>query len=120
MPAAKEKGKQRAALGELNGKREIEWQGLTLSLAPKLPGSVLRAFGDLEGGKSIGPLNRIMQLALGADQFEEVWEKVDELELSIEDAMGVLMDESDDESLIPLIMATYGLSVGESSASQGS
>lgn len=118
--AAPDKGA--AARAEVNGNgkpKNIKWNGLTLKLPKELPGTVLWDFAALEDGeKQLAPLIALIKSVVGPEQNREIIEKVREKGWSIEKTTEALMDE--DKGLVPLITAEFGLSTGESEASQDS
>ena len=118
--AAPEKGA--AARAEVNGNgkpKQITWNGVKLDLPADLPGTVLWDFAALEEGeKQLSPLLALIRSVLGEDQARAIKAKVAEKGWNIEKTTEALMD--DDKGLIPKITAKYGLTTGESEASQGS
>lgn len=111
-----------AARAEVNGngaKKNITWNGLKLELPAKLPGTVLRDFAKLEEGRQqLSPLTNLIESILGSVQNDQVWDLIGDKGWDIDKTTEALMDE--DKGLIPKVTAKYGLTTGESSASQGS
>lgn len=114
--------KGEAARAEVNGNgkpKQITWNGVKLDLPAALPGTVLRDFAKLEEGKQqLSPLVNLIESILGSEQNEAVWAKVAEKGWDIEKTTKALMD--DDTGLIPKVTAKFGLTTGESEASQAS
>jgi hypothetical protein len=111
-----------AARAEVNGNgkpKQITWNGTKFDLPGDLPGTVLWDFAALEEGeKQLAPLMALLNSVLGDDQARAVKALVAEKGWNIEKTTEALMD--DDKGLIPKITAKYGLTTGESEASQES
>lgn len=114
--AAARPRKDEAARAEKNGQpKEIEYRGVTLTLPPKLLGSVPFRVGVLRDDDIIGA-SKLMQSILGEVEFQKVLDKMDEDGIDINDADGL----SEVGELIQKALAQYGMSPGESQASAAS
>lgn len=114
--ASKEDAAAAAAQAEANDdKHEVEFQGLTLALPPKLRESVIWRFGILREGDFQG-VARLLQSVIGDEQFSRVLDKLDEDEVHVDPDAEV----SPMAKLLSDALETYGLSPGESEASSGS
>lgn len=89
----------------LNQPRTLETHGLTLTIPAELPFEVLRFIGD---DAQAGPAQMIgiLKAVLGEEQLKAVWEARLSMPAGIE--------------LVEVVMAEYGTSSGESSASASS
>jgi hypothetical protein len=91
-------------------RREVEWEGITLSVPNELPAEVLFDFADLETSESPMPMLRLLKTLVGDEAFLELRAKVAEKGSDF----AVVMD------CISVVADTYGISLGESSASADS
>lgn len=92
-----EKSKSAAARAEANGEaKHLKFEGLELTMPPKLPFRVLRHAREDGLAATVG----ILETILGEEQLEQIWA------LDIDIARG--------EELVEQILDAYGLSLGES------
>lgn len=122
MPAAKRgestasaKAGAAAQAEKKNEEHVIEFRGVEIKLPPKLRESVIWRWGILRDG-DVGGVARLIQSIIGESAFDEVLQKLDEDEVYVDpDAetspLGELMEKA---------LAEYGLTPGESQASNGS
>jgi hypothetical protein len=121
-PTRKRKSKAAAAKAEKAGGKEghsLTWRGLNLELPADMPGDLLFSFERFEEELEAGQLRltmflKLLKAVLGEDQFVKVREVVRREQLTAE----AIQNESSD--LLEEALGHYGLSLGESSASQGS
>lgn len=91
--------------------KKLTFKGLKLTLPPELPETILFDFVDLEdAGNNPIPMFRLLKSVLGDEQF---------LALRHANANGTVQAE-DLPELLEVIFGKYGLTPGESEASQAS
>lgn len=111
-----------AAVAETNGdKKTIDWkpkegaEEVILELPPKLMGSVVFRAGILRDNDIAGA-SRLCQAIVGSDQFELILDAMDAANVTTDDEEGM----TSLGDLLNKSLALYGLTEGESTASQES
>lgn len=113
--ATRKGGGARAAKAERNGKRQIDFQGLKLTIPPKLPASFAYRFAKItgleeRGENATGETYNLLVKVIGEEQFEAVMEHVD--------SNGA--EDSGPIDLIVALIQEYGSTPGKSEASASS
>ncbi len=110
--AAKSPSKAATAKAEKQPKaKKLTFGGLKLTLPPELPETILFDFTEIEAaGDSPMPLFRMLRSILGPEQFVQLRNAIDSKNIEA----GKL------DGLVEAILGKYGVSTGESSASQDS
>lgn len=107
-----------AAAAEKGGSEiTVRWRKLELVVPARLPLAVAFDLAEAEedsGGLDQQTLFRVLRAVLGRDQFRQVRNAIADESISIDEGVDVLLD------LFQTVTASYGLSPGESSASDGS
>lgn len=110
--AAASKSKGAAARAEKNGRREMDFEGLKVSLPPKLPASFSYRFSKIAAMEERDEMTaaeayNLVERIVGAEQLDVIADHVDTLD-------------RDDVGLVPFlfrIVGEYGNEPGESQAS---
>lgn len=95
--------------------RNIGFRGIELELPPKLAASVLPRFWRLRDDDAAGAM-RLLESIIGAGNFDRVLDKMDEDGLTVDDEDGL----TELGNLISDSLGAYGMTAGESEASESS
>jgi hypothetical protein len=87
--------------------KTVDFRGLTLHLPPKLPGTLLFDFADLETGNELGGTMQMIKSLVGEGQYQAIRAKVGEEGITFEEVEPVL------QKLVEDILEAFGVSSGE-------
>lgn len=116
MSAPPKKAKAAAAEKAGGGPRTVEWRGLALTVPEVLPADVAWAMADIESatGTSVSPILALLRSIIGADQEQQLREKLSADGVSFTDLPDALSE------LLTALFDSYGMAEGDSPASASS
>lgn len=118
MPPAKKTApakKAAAASQEAGGERTVAWRTITLTLPATLPGTLMFDLAEVEQSpNAFGPLIATIESMVGPEQLRQVRDLIAAEQIGMDQVGDVLKD------LVQTVFGAYGMTEGESSASQDS
>jgi hypothetical protein len=114
---SKAASRKRGAAARSEAKKEpktVDFRGLGFKLPEELPGALVFDWADVVESDDSASLVRLLRTLLGDDQVQQIRDKVTDDKVPLNDMLGVLGE------LVADIIGAYGMSTGESSASQDS
>jgi hypothetical protein len=92
--------------------KTVDFRGLTLELPDTLPGTVALDYAEIEDGrKQVSPVVNLIRSIIGHDQYGDVYDKIRDDAVTVDDVGDVLRDLMED------LFGAYGTAEGESEAS---